>query len=497
MTAEALRWAGGVGIVAIAVIRCVITFAPQVVFDVDPAIDPSPLPGLGPAGSLWLDTLLLAACGCALLGETLTRRGIDWRLLALALAPVPVVLGHGLGDLGDLWRGSTWAAAATACAVIAHLARDRSMRIVLVALLVALLVPIAVRGATQVSLSAFGLSWAGPEYTETVAEFEAGRDAYFADRGWAPDSPAALIYERRLRQADPRGWFATANVFASMMAAGTVMLVGLTIGAVRGRLGRGWCALLGVAAAAAGATVLVAGSKGAIASAAAGGALLIAPLAGRRAAAFLGRFGGATAVALVGMALLAVVARGVVLPESWLGEKSLLFRWHYLVGSARVIAEHGVVGVGPDGFQAAYTSVRLPRSPEEVTSAHNMFADWLSTLGLVGAAWTALVLVLIWRAGRRSSPLEPAEPSDAAQAHALGRVTLLVAAAVALAGLTPALLIEAPRMGNVSIQIGRTVGMLGYVAAAATLAMVMRRLPPAMVDWSLTAAAIVLVFSIP
>ena len=36
------------------------------------------------------------------------------------------------------------------------------------------------------------------------------------------DSAAARLYERRLRQADPRGWFPTTNVFASVMAFGLV-----------------------------------------------------------------------------------------------------------------------------------------------------------------------------------------------------------------------------------------------------------------------------------
>ena len=75
--AQAMRWAGGVGIVVIAVMRCVISFAPQIVFDIDPALDPTPLAGLGPGGSLLLDALLLLACACALVGEVLTKRGVD------------------------------------------------------------------------------------------------------------------------------------------------------------------------------------------------------------------------------------------------------------------------------------------------------------------------------------------------------------------------------------------------------------------------------------
>ena len=60
MTSRVLRWTGALGIAAVAIVRCVIVFAPQLVFDVDPVIDPTPLPGLGPAGSLFLDAVASA-----------------------------------------------------------------------------------------------------------------------------------------------------------------------------------------------------------------------------------------------------------------------------------------------------------------------------------------------------------------------------------------------------------------------------------------------------
>ena len=95
----------------------------------------------------------------------------------------------------------------------------------------------------------------------------------------------------------------------------------------------------------------------------------------------------------------AVALRGAVLPEGFLGDKSLLFRWHYTIASAHIVADAPWRGVGPDGSQAAYSLHRVPRNPEEVTSAHSMFWDWLCALGISGAAWIALVAFLLWRAG--------------------------------------------------------------------------------------------------
>src|SRR3954470_9622307 len=67
------RWLGLIGVVSIAVMRCMVMFAPQTLFDVDPAGDSTPLGGLGPAGSLWLDAALLLACALAMLGEWRVR----------------------------------------------------------------------------------------------------------------------------------------------------------------------------------------------------------------------------------------------------------------------------------------------------------------------------------------------------------------------------------------------------------------------------------------
>jgi hypothetical protein len=488
---ETLRWSGALGIAGIAVMRCVVTFAPRLLFDVDPAIDPTPLPGLGPAGSLILDCLLLAMCGLGLLGEALGRRGIDWRLLALAFIPAPVILWHGAHDALDLWRGSTWLAAALACAVVAHLGRDRALRAILIALLVSVLVPIALRGASQSVFNVGGLSLRGPEYVDTLAEFELNRDLFFADRGWTPDSPAAQIYERRLAQPDPRGWFPTTNIYASMMAFGLVLLVGLAVASIRDGVGRRWLAGLGLGALIAVGALLMSRSKGAVLASVAGLVLLLAPFAGTRIRALLARRGGLIAVVLVAATLLGVVFRGAVLGESWLGEKSLLFRWHYLVGAGRVVSDHLLAGVGPDGFQTAYTAVRVPRSPEEVASAHSMFADWLAMLGVLGAAWIGIVLLLVWRGGAAGdrTPDEASEPPIPASS----RMPLLAAAIVAVLGLMSALPFEAADVDTLGTEIGRGIGILGFVACAAGLGLMLPRLRSSAVDQALACAAVVLV----
>ncbi len=478
-----LRSIGLIGIATIAIMRCVIFFAPQVLFDVDPAHNPAPIGGLGPAGSLLLDALLLGACACGLLGQAIAGRKFDALLLVLAAAPAPIVLWHGAGDAGDLWRGSTWLSAALACAVVAHLVADRAQRLLLIALLAAVLVPLIARGVMQVP-------FVGTEYADTVAAYEANRDQFLADRGWEPESAAARIYERRLRQPALRGWFATTNILASLLAFAMIFFGGLTIASVRARLTSGYTGLLAIAALVAAAGLALSGSKGAILAALGGLVVLLAPLVLARAKTVLGRFGGAIAIACVVAALLAVCARALLLSEGFAGEKSLLFRWHYLVGSAGVFAEQPWVGVGPDGFQDAYVAVRVPRSPEEVASAHSVFADWLSTLGVAGGAWVVLTLLLLWRVGctwRRETDHEGALP-----VRRLVRTTFLGAAVIAALGLVPAVLIELHTIDEVGPLVMRTIGLAGFIAVAVITMYVLARSDPRLADWSLAAAVIAL-----
>ncbi|MHC5024454.1 MAG: O-antigen ligase family protein [Planctomycetota bacterium] len=473
--ATILRWSGLLGIMTILVARCLVVFAPQVLFDVDPAqaSDASDmfLAAYGPVGSLGLDVALALACAAAIFGEALAGRRIDVVLIGLALVPGLAVWIHGQDDAHDLWRGSTWVAAALTCVTVAHLARDRRLRLLLAALLIAIVAPLLVRGTMQVTI----------EHDATLAQFEASKDRYFAERGWEPGSPSALIYERRLRQRQPTGWFPTTNIFASVMAFGLVAWLGLAIAAARSRLPSGWWGTPGLLALLASAGLLMCGSKGAVLAALAGVVVLLAPMLRSGFGERIRARAGLLLIGLMIAAIAGVVVRGVILPESFLGEKSLLFRWHYLVGSGRMLSEAPLLGVGPDGFQAAYVLHRLPRSPEEVSSAHSMMVDWIAMLGAGGALWIVLVGVMLWRATGEDD--ETPAPDHAAFVRAPGFVAFGVAAAAMLIAL-PA---EWHTLG-VESAAARLIGAATFALVATLAAQLMDRVPGGIVRWSFLAA---------
>jgi hypothetical protein len=229
-------------------------------------------------------------------------------------------------------------------------------------------------------------------------------------------------------------------VASSALAACTLVLTGGAIALRRWR--PAGAALLAVVAVAAALLVAVNGSKGAIAALVIGA--LFALWSARRSpgALLMGRM----AVACVALVLVAVALRGVV--GERLGERSLLFRAHYMQGASQMLIAHPLMGVGPAGFAEGYLSARPDRSPEEVQSAHAAWADWLASLGILGLAWIALLSMLVALAARATASSPAAPVGDGSLAWSRGP---LIAALATLAACMLAIVPEAPSLDEWSL----------------------------------------------
>jgi len=144
--ASPIVWAGTLGIIAMAVLRTLVMFAPQLYFDSDPTIVSERFPGIGIAGSLLIDVITILCACLALGGLSLQSVRVRWWVVGLVCIGGVFVAMHGTGDATDLWRGSTWFAALLSAVVIAHLPGHDALRRIVLIILLASLAPLMLRG---------------------------------------------------------------------------------------------------------------------------------------------------------------------------------------------------------------------------------------------------------------------------------------------------------------------------------------------------------------
>jgi hypothetical protein len=372
-------------------LRCFVASTFDPAFEVDPLVDPLHWFGIGPGQGALLSVLSLVVSSIILLESRLSGRGIDRLLLLFASVPLIPILLHGTLSAADMSRGLDWFAAAIAAVSIAHAVRAPGMRSLVLSTLLGILAVLCAHGFVQIFI----------EHPMTVKYFQINQEDVLASFGWAPDSEQARLYTRRLLQPEATGWFGLANLVSGLLAFGTVLILSSVVRA-RGISGGLRVFLLVIVVGLFGWILVINGSKGAL------GALVIglvitslSVLTPQRS----GRTGftGMGWLALAGVVIPAGVIffRGAILGEASLGgEKSLLFRWHYVIGALRMFFTEPYFGVGPDGFQSAILSLKNAFNPEDPTSAHNVILDWFSTLGLFAFGWVFLLGLLTIRVGK-------------------------------------------------------------------------------------------------
>lgn len=465
-------------------LRATTSFDPFPYWGLDPVVESPPVTGLTPATGAITDCVMIVGSGVALLGAARAGRRTSRVGLGLWLAGTVPALAHAFVLPGDVLENSrlglTWTAALTAALAASVVCRDQAHRRLTLAPLFGLIVLMSAKGVIQVFA----------EHPQTVATFQADREAFLAAQGWSPDSPSARVFERRLMQSEATGWFGMANVYASFAAAALVGWIGWLTAAWPTRQKSAWLApALGAGSAAV--ALVLAGSKGGYIAATAGLSLLalrwLLDRSGRRSQAdrqaaqapaiaqdaplpvCTARLGTLLALLLIVLALLAVIVRGLI-GERW-PERSLLFRWFYLIGAVRIIAHHPLLGTGPGEFKDAWLLLKPPESPEDVTSPHSVLLDYLACLGLGGAAWSALWLGWVAAAGRnwllqvdhtRQPKPEPHPGGDDRPALPQARTLGWCAAGVVLVPFAIGTLLEQP-LGTPEWAIGRALGLAGWL----------------------------------
>ncbi|GAB5495368.1 MAG: hypothetical protein Phyf2KO_04480 [Phycisphaerales bacterium] len=405
MSRVRLDWVGLVFILWSALTRAAVGAEPLPGWDADPTRTAFAVIGIGPTGSLLLD--LLAWLGATLVFASRSRQMRFDPLVVIAfIGAIAILLRTLVFDAGNVEAvriGSSWAAGWISFAAILSQMHRPLVRCVIGSIAVSFVLYLCSKAFVQTFV----------EHPHMLAQFDANREASLLAQGFDPDSSQAMIYERRLRQPDPTGWFGLSNVLASFLAAGFVVL-----GASAFRSSRSTRLVMSVCALAALVVLILTGSKAGFAVAAIGIGLLIASRVLPR------RLVPLAAAAAAAIPPTAVIFRGLIgVPAS---ELSLLVRWFYVQGAVRITGEELPLGVGPSGFQSAYQLAKPPEGTEDVTSPHMIWLDYSATLGLFAVPVLVALIWIVLRLGKSVAARHPVTHLGSSQRGQLMRPLIVL-----------------------------------------------------------------------
>ncbi len=407
-----LQTVAAVGLLAIAAARCLVSEVP---------FRSAQFPDLGELSRVSFAVAILSvaalwALGGALAG-TLRIRGAALGVLILAFAAWALASAWNASDRRSALDG--WLEQVTLLLVgwlaLQLFSEPRRWRLLL-AVLAGALVLASAKAFWQVAV----------EIPERIRDFDLHRAERLAQFGAVEGSIEAQLFENRLRDPTPTGYFAAlANLFASallMLTAATAGLAADRIAAARARRRAGDAsrepgqidtvllsgALLAAAALAGAVVLALTRSRGGILAGAAAfaAAVIVVPLR-RRLAAHWRRWLLVVAVAfLAGVA--AVVAYGLRFDR--LPTKTMTFRWYYWTAAAEIVRERPLLGAGPANFDSAYLRHRRPAAEEAVKMPHNVLAHAPAQFGIPGGALYLAILAWMLAAAVRPRGPQPDEP---------------------------------------------------------------------------------------
>jgi len=220
-----------------------------------------------------------------------------------------------------------------------------------------------------------------------------------------------MLYEQRLFGKDIRGFLTTSNSTGSFLLLCAFAGVGLFVDSLAGRGDRRLrpaiiCLALVSATVIAG--LIITRSRGALAAGAVCAAVFIATVRLGNVFYRYRRLLFLLVIVILAAGAAVVVSYGIshgTLP----GGASMLVRWQYWDGAARMYADKPLTGVGGGNFSSYYPHYKIPAAPETVSDPHNFLLSLLSQygpLGLIGftAGFIAVLLKTVFSASRYPVP---------------------------------------------------------------------------------------------
>lgn len=360
--------------------------------------------GLGPFGAGLLSMAMLCCSALAMLIHVAAGGRVRWLSSLLVAVGAAVALWHLSWSSEDGFIGSMWIGGAALGLAAFHLGEDATIRRWVTSALAAMIGVWLIQGLWYVNV----------EHPMTVSEFQANVVEVLSNQGIEPGTSADMLYRRRMMDSSLIGSVGFSNVMGGIVAAVTVLVFGgvataLSDSGLKLRKGSRRLSGIGLGMVMAGLYVVwLTQSRGAMAAALGVGVWVVMAAVWdqrRRSggeSTSSGRGITAVALGLVVCAMLAIAIRGGLIgpPESVQGERSLMFRWWYWVGAWHIAFDTGwrwLGGVGVFGFSDAFARLKPEMLPEDVTSTHNLWVDWLVMLGVGGLAWAAVTAIWLVR----------------------------------------------------------------------------------------------------
>ena len=234
-----------------------------------------------------------------------------------------------------------------------------------------------------------------------IEQYESAPDAMLEPFGIEAGSFNHMLFKHRLYSRDVRGFFTTSNSAGCFAMLASLAAIILVIETFRNHK-IGWTGLAGLVLCGFAAVVVIFGliitrSKGAIVASLIAAAMFAVYLS-------FGKWIRAhKKTILVTLLLLAMSAGGLVviyglnygrLP----GGNSILVRWQYWTGAAKMYADRPFTGVGGGNFAHFYPHYKIASASETVTDPHNFILMLLAQYGPFGLVGFLLMILLpLWR----------------------------------------------------------------------------------------------------
>jgi hypothetical protein len=236
---------------------------------------------------------------------------------------------------------------------------------------------------------------------QTIVQYEQNRQATLESLGIQPGTFSQFLFEHRLYTKGVRGFFTTSNSAGSFVLLASFAAIGLFVDKLKQRK-YGAFGPLRLISCGAGVAIIIWGfviicSRGAIVASMAATVMFIAYL-------LFGNWLKRYKKAIFIVCLLFVIASSYLVIRHGItygslpGGNSMLVRWQYWSGAAKMYADHPVTGVGGGNFGSFYPHYKTASALETVSDPHNFVLSILTQYGPLGLlGFLAVISIPLWR----------------------------------------------------------------------------------------------------